>query len=109
MSDCLFCKFAKKDLPKEFVYEDSDVMVFPDIHPIKPVHLLIIPKRHISDFLELEDDELMVEILLIIQKMVKDQHLEDKGYRIVVNGGGAQIINHLHFHLTGPWGKAAEL
>lgn len=109
MTDCLFCKFASGEIKKEFTYEDEDIMVFPDIRPIKPVHLLIVPKKHISDFTALDDDKLFGKIREVIQKMVKDQKIENSGYRIVINAGGAQAIDHLHFHLTGPWGKAAEL
>lgn len=108
MEDCIFCKFANKEIPKEFIYEDEDFMVFPDIHPIKPVHLLVIPKKHIADFLELEP-AMADKMTRIIQQMVKEHHLSDNGYRLVVNGGGAQEVHHLHLHITGPWGKAAAL
>lgn len=105
--DCLFCKFANHQEPKAFTYEDEDIMVFPDIHPIRPVHLLIVPKQHIATFSHLEDDLILGKIRKVIQDMVKKENLEGKGYRIVVNAGGAQVIDHLHFHLTGPWGKTA--
>lgn len=109
MSDCIFCKIREKQIPKEFIYEDADVMVFPDIHPVKPVHLLIIPKQHIEDFLHITDESLMDKIRVVAQKMVREQQLEDKGYKIVVNGGGGQVVPHLHFHLIGPTGKATKL
>ncbi len=107
--DCIFCKIRDREIPKEFTYEDDDVMVFPDIYPIKPIHLLIIPKKHIKDFFELKDEELTNKLRNVIQKIVKDQKLENKGYRLVINGGGAQIIDHLHIHLTGPIGKKASV
>lgn len=81
-------------------------MVFSDISPMKPIHLLIVPKKHIRDFVDVEDVVLFQKIATIIQRMVKKEGLVDKGYRIVVNGGGAQIVGHLHFHLMGPMGKA---
>lgn len=119
MKDCVFCKIRDRIIPKEFTYEDDDVMVFPDIHPIKPIHLLIVPKKHIEDFLMINDphnafasrgrEGLMMKLTKIIQKMIKKFGLENKGYRIGVNGGGAQIINHLHIHLLGPMGKAAAM
>jgi len=98
-------------------------MVFPDIHPLKPVHLLIIPKKHLGDLLMMNDKArppspeseanggqgLMIKLTKVIQKMIKEQKLENKGYRVVINGGGAQIIDHLHLHLMGPLGKAAEM
>lgn len=105
MSDCIFCKIANKEIPKEFDYEDEDIMVFPDIHPNRPTHLLIIPKKHISDFSEAEDSMLYEKIFSVVKKMVKEKGLENKGYRIVINGGGAQIIDHLHVHLLSPIGR----
>ncbi len=111
MVDCIFCKIRDKKIQTEFTYEDKDVMVFPDIHPIKPVHLLIMPKKHIADFLSIhpKDGKLMGRIVSVIQKMVEKHNLQDKGYRLVVNGGGAQIVTHLHIHLTGPWGMSVKL
>lgn len=109
MEDCLFCKFADHSVAKVFNYEDDDVMVFADIHPIKPTHLLIVPKKHINSFSHLDDDIILGKVRKVIQNMVKENGLEGKGYRIVVNGGGAQAIDHLHFHLTGPWGLAADM
>lgn len=111
MNNCIFCKIRDQKIPKDFTYEDEDIMVFPDIKPIKPVHLLIVPKEHISDFTALtsEHDALLGKIRKVIQEMVGKQQIENSGYRIVINAGGAQAIDHLHLHLTGPWGKAAEL
>lgn len=107
--DCIFCKIRDREIPNEFTYEDDDIMVFPDIHPVRPVHLLVISKKHIEDFLYVNDQTLMDKLRVVIQKMVHEQKLEDKGYKIVVNGGGGQAIFHLHFHLIGPTGKAAEI
>jgi len=107
--DCIFCKIRDKKIPKEFTYEDGDIMVFPDIRPIKKIHLLIVPKKHITDFLALEDDHILPKLKKTIQKMIQAHSLENSGYRLIVNGGGAQVIDHLHVHLTGPWGKAASL
>ena len=109
MGDCIFCKIAKKEIPKVFTYEDADVMVFSDIHPIRQVHLLIIPKQHVSDFLAIEDPLLFQKLFTIVQKMVKENGLENKGYRVTINGGGAQVVHHLHIHLMGPLTKTAAL
>ena len=109
MKGCIFCKIRDRQVPTEFTYEDDKVMVFPDIQPVKPVHLLIIPKKHIEDFLQLDDPALLDNIRTVIQKMVYKQKLENKGYKIVVNGGGGQVVRHLHFHLIGPTGKQATL
>lgn len=105
MNDCIFCQIREKKIPANILYEDADVMVFPDIHPVKRIHVLVVPKKHISDFLQLEDDHILSKIRQVIQKMVKVHNLEKKGFRLTVNGGGAQVVDHLHFHLTGPWGK----
>lgn len=107
--DCIFCKIAKREIAKEFTYEDEDVMVFPDIHPVKPIHILIMPKKHVPDFLSMTDEHLMVKIWKTVQEMVKEQKLTNKGYRLIVHGGGAQVIDHLHIHLLGPMGKAAKM
>ena|SRR5579859_3022844 len=109
MKNCIFCKIRDQEIPVKFIYEDEDVMVFPDINPIKKVHLLVVPKKHLSDFLELEDDHILSKIRKATQRMIKQHKLENAGFRLVINGGGAQVIDHLHFHLTGPWGKAAAL
>lgn len=102
--DCIFCKIRDREIPKEFTYEDEDVMVFPDINPLKPIHLLVMPKKHLKDFLDFKDPILLEKLKNVIQAMIKEQKLEDKGYRLVVNGGGAQIVDHLHVHLVGPLG-----
>jgi histidine triad (HIT) family protein len=107
--NCIFCKIRDKEIPAKILYEDEDIMVFPDVHPVKKVHVLVVPKKHIMDFLALEDDHILSKIRKAIQHMIKEHKLENAGYRLVVNGGGAQVVEHLHFHLTGPWGKAAEL
>ena len=106
---CVFCKIRDRIIPKEFTYEDKDIMVFPDINPIAPVHLLIMPKEHIEDFLMIKDKGLMIKLTKIIQKMTKEQKLQNKGYRLVVNGGGAQIIDHLHIHLIGKIGQKVKM
>ncbi len=109
MENCIFCKIRDRIIPKEFTYEDDDIMVFPDINPIKPIHLLIVPRKHLKDFNDLTDDILFGKIRRIIQQMIQQQGLTDKGYRLVVNGGGAQVIDHLHVHLMGPLNKAAKM
>ena len=102
MEDCVFCKIAKQEIPKEFIYEDEEIMVFPDLVPLKPIHLLIIPKRHIPEFLAVDDIVLFSKLGQVIQNLIKRYELVNKGYKITTNGGGAQEINHLHIHLMGP-------
>jgi histidine triad (HIT) family protein len=102
MDNCIFCKIAKKEIPKEFTYEDDEVMVFPDIHPVRPVHLLIVPKKHITELLTVADPALFQNLFTVAQQLIQEQGLENKGYRMTINGGGAQLVQHLHVHLTGP-------
>lgn len=109
MEDCIFCKIARKEIPKEFTYEDEDVMVFPDIHPVKPVHLLIVPKKHIPELAAVDEPDMFQKLFVVAQKMIAKESLEGKGYRVVINGGGAQVIDHLHVHLMGPITKTATL
>lgn len=101
--DCIFCQIAKKEIPKDFILETEDIMVFPDIAPVAPVHLLIVPKKHIEEFVKISDrdQKILKELLVTLQKLVKEQGLETRGYRLVTNGGGAQLINHFHIHLMG--------
>ena len=102
--DCLFWNIVKGQIPSEKVYEDNDVYAFKDVNPEAPVHILIIPKRHIKSVDELEetDKELVGHIFLVAKKLAKENKLEN-GYRLVSNIGeeGGQSVKHLHFHLLG--------
>lgn len=109
MKDCIFCKIINKEIPKEFRYEDEFVVAFDDINPVNKTHILFIPKKHIESFEEIRNDEFLPSIRKGIQKISRDEKLLDKGYKILVNGGGAQVVNHLHFHLIGPIGLNAKL
>ena len=101
MENCIFCKIADKQAPAEIVYEDSDFVAFPDIHPKAPTHLLIIPKRHITSLQEVteHDTELMGTLLVTAQKVAKERQL--KGYKLEMHVGkeGGQIVDHMHLHL----------
>ncbi|OGH21539.1 MAG: hypothetical protein A2958_02305 [Candidatus Levybacteria bacterium RIFCSPLOWO2_01_FULL_38_13] len=109
MKGCIFCKIAVRKTPKKFIYEDDEIMAFPDINPIAPVHILIVPKKHVPDFMDLEEDKIFSKLRKVAQKIVKKHGLEGKGFRITINAGGAQIVDHLHLHLIGPLGKAAKM
>lgn len=100
MEDCVFCQIAKKIIPTNFVYEDDQIAVFPDKNPSAPVHLLLIPKIHLSDFID-ASDALIIKFKNKISELVKENNLTDKGYRIIINGGTAKAIPHLHVHLLG--------
>ena len=102
MSDCIFCKIANGEIPSNTVYEDDQIICFHDADPQAPVHVLIIPKKHIPSLDEVkeEDKELLGTIMLKVQDLAKDLGL-DNGYRLVNNCGedGFQTVKHLHFHV----------
>lgn len=104
MNDCLFCKIIAGDIPSQKVYEDDYVYAFKDINPMAPVHILVIPKEHISTILDITPDNSSVisHIYEVIAKIAKDQGLE-KGFRVVSNCNehGGQTVFHLHFHILG--------
>jgi len=105
MENCIFCKIINKEIPSTIVYEDEKILAFRDIHPVAPVHVLAIPKKHISSLNELEkQDELLVgKIYTVINKIAKQEGIFEKGFRVIVNCGedGGQEVKHLHFHLLG--------
>ena len=102
-SDCIFCQIANKEAEAEVVYEDNEVMAFKDINPVTPVHLLIIPKKHIPTHYELKEEDiyLISKIHLIINDLARAFEVNEDGYRVMVNCGqhAGQIVYHLHFHL----------
>ncbi len=103
MDDCIFCKIIKKEMPAEIVYEDSQIIAFKDIQPAAPIHILVIPKKHIPSLVELkkEDEILIGKIYSVINIIANNQGIDKKGYRVIVNCGidGGQEVGHLHFHL----------
>lgn len=104
MTNCLFCKIVKGEIPSTLLYEDEKVIAFEDINPQSPVHFLVIPKEHIASAADIDEDkkELMGHIIYIISKLAKEREL-DYGYRIVNNCGidGGQTVDHIHFHVLG--------
>jgi len=103
--DCIFCKVVNKEIPSFMLYEDDEIVVIKDIEPKAPVHLLIIPKKHIPSLnqLEPEDKELIGKLVLVGKEMAKNQGVNESGYRLTFNVGkdSGQTINHLHLHLLG--------
>ncbi len=105
MSECLFCKIARKEIPSALVYEDEQLLVFKDIFPQAPVHLLIIPKAHCGGLSD-QTPEIAAATARIPQlaaKLAADHGLQDSGWRLVSNCGpdAGQVVFHLHFHLLG--------
>ena len=105
MGDCLFCGIIKGDIKGDIVYQDSSVVAFRDINPKAPVHLLIVPRKHLSTLLDVgeEDKELIGDMMTVSTKLAKDQGISEDGFRVVVNcgAGAGQSVFHIHFHLLG--------
>ena len=119
--DCVFCKIVEGKIPSTKVYEDDEVLAFKDINPIAPIHILIIPKKHIKSLTELNDDKLLAHIFKVIKDVAKSQGVEEKGYRVItkdvaksqgveekgyrvitnIGEDGGQAVKHLHFHVIG--------
>ena len=104
MADCIFCKIAAKESPGKIAYEDDRILAFHDLEPQAPVHVLIIPKRHIASLDQVTEDdrELMGYLMSKVKDIAKELGL-DNGYRVVINTGddGMQTVKHLHVHLLG--------
>jgi histidine triad (HIT) family protein len=104
-SDCLFCKIAAGDIPAKVVYQDDEIVAFRDIHPAAPTHLLVIPRRHLTGLAAADQDDqaLLGALLLVANRLARDEGLTDGGFRVVVNDGpnAGQSVDHLHVHLLG--------
>ena len=105
MSECLFCGIVKGDIKGNLVYQDNSVVAFKDINPKAPVHLLIVPRKHIATLLDLqqEDSSLISDVFNAANQLARDQGIAKNGFRVVVNcgAGAGQSVFHLHFHLLG--------
>jgi len=108
MSDeCIFCKIIKGDIETQFVYEDDEIVAFKDIHPQAPVHLLVVPKKHIPtvNALDESDAPLIGKMVFVAKGLAKDFGVNESGYRLIINveRGGGQLVFHIHMHLVGGW------
>ena len=105
MSDCIFCKIAAREIPASIVHEDDEVVAFRDVHPEAPVHLLIVPRRHVASLAEAADADgaLLGRILLAARDLAVSEGIDASGWRLVTNRGpgAGQTVLHLHFHLLG--------
>ena len=101
--NCIFCKIIKGEIPSTKVYEDEEILAFNDINPAAPIHVLVIPKKHIKSLAEMEDEDekIVGKIYKVINEIAEKQGFKDNGYRVIVNCGkdGGQEVGHLHFHL----------
>jgi histidine triad (HIT) family protein len=105
--ECTFCQIVRGEKPADFEYQDESVVVFKDIRPHAPVHLLVVPRKHIRSLNDLaeEDKNLLSGMVWVARKMAEGKGISNAGYRIVFNveRGGGQVIFHLHMHLLGGW------
>lgn len=100
MENCIFCQIVRGQIPADNVYKDDTIAVFPSIDPKAPVHLIIIPTKHIEELEEL-DDKILALIRRKAVELVAQKGLKRQGYRLSTNGGAAKAVSHLHFHLLG--------
>jgi len=102
---CLFCKIASRELPAKIVYEDDDSVAFEDINPKAPIHILIVPRRHLATLLDASqsDDRLLGHLLLVANNVARQKGIAERGFRLVLNcnSEGGQVVFHLHLHLLG--------
>lgn len=105
--DCLFCRIVNGETDTDFLYETDTLVVFRDIHPQAPVHLLIVPKKHIRSINDLadEDQTIVADLIIAAKEMARQKSVNKSGYRIYFNveKGGGQLIFHVHLHLVGGW------
>ena len=105
MEDCIFCKIASGAIPSNKVYEDEEVLAFDDIHPMAPIHVVVIPKRHIPTLMDVTtgDAKTLVAMFKAAQEVARSKGVAEKGFRVVINCNkeGGQVIFHLHMHVLG--------
>ncbi len=105
MDDCLFCKMASGEIKPDVLYEDDDVLAFRDINPQAPVHILIIPKRHVSTLNDLEERDagMIGKLFLAAKNLAAQEGIDEAGYRTLINCNeqGGQVVFHIHLHLLG--------
>ncbi len=105
MSDCIFCRIVRREIPAKVVFEDSQVLAFDDIHPQAPIHTLVIPKKHLASSAEAQPDDnfLLGHLLRVGSQIARDKGVAESGYRCVINTGahGGQTVFHLHVHVLG--------
>ena len=105
VDDCVFCKIADKQISADIVYENADVVAFRDLNPQAPVHILVIPKKHIMsiDGAGVEDSSVLGKMLLSIRDIAREENISEKGYRVVfnTNSNAGQEVFHVHAHILG--------
>lgn len=102
---CIFCKIAKKELRTDILFEDEEVVAFKDIKPIAPVHILVIPKKHIDSVANIKNNDtpLMGKLIMVAKKIADELEISKDGYKLLIRVGknGGQEVSHIHLHLLG--------
>ncbi|MFQ5593570.1 MAG: histidine triad nucleotide-binding protein [Anaerolineae bacterium] len=105
MTDCIFCAIVAGEAESDIVYQDDEITAFRDIYPIAPIHVLIVPNRHIGALSAVDDSdtEILGKIVLIVPRLAEQEGIAASGYRLLTNQGpdAGQIIEHLHWHMIG--------
>jgi histidine triad (HIT) family protein len=105
VDNCIFCSIVEKNIPAEIVYEDEAVMAFNDINPKAKIHIIIIPKKHISSLTQVTDEDVPVlgKMIFSTQALAKEKGIGESGFKTVINTGpdGGQVVEHIHVHLLG--------
>lgn len=106
MKDCIFCKIVSGELPSKKVYEDDEILAFNDVRPAAPVHVLIIPKKHVKNLMEEKSIDLLGKIQIVAVKLAKKLKIDD-AFKLTMNNGknAGQVVHHLHYHLLGGFKK----
>ena len=103
--DCIFCRIISSEIQSEILYQDEQAVAFRDVNPKAPVHLLVVPRKHIESVAELTEDEapILGHLVAVANRLAREAGISEKGYRLVVNCGpdGGQVVPHLHLHLLG--------
>ncbi|MDO5734684.1 MAG: histidine triad nucleotide-binding protein [Eubacteriales bacterium] len=107
MSDCIFCRIVNGEIPSELLYENEEVVAFRDIRPMRPVHILIVPRAHIQDILDLskqaDRDRINAAVLDAVAEITQKEGIDESGFSLITNCGsdGGQSVFHLHYHILG--------
>ena len=103
--DCVFCKIINKEIPSKVVFENDAVIAFEELNPVAPVHILVVPKNHMTDIMNVMEEDLkyLTEVCKVIQHIAREKQISEDGFRIVNNCGvnAGQSVGHIHFHIIG--------
>jgi histidine triad (HIT) family protein len=101
--DCIFCKIARGEVPAKMLVNNKEIAAFRDVNPQAPVHILIIPKKHVASLDDLNDSDLLGRMMVLAAALARQEKIARSGYRTVINtgGDGGQTVDHLHIHLLG--------